>query len=145
VAQSPFAGRVAMEIGDALALPVQDASCDVATISFGIRNVLDVGKGLGEMHRVLRPGGRVLVLECSLPKFAPLRAAYLFYFRRVLPWVGGKVSGSADAYRYLNKTVETFPCGDDFCALMRTAGFEDVSFHPMTFGVATIYVGSKPG
>lgn len=129
--------------GDALRLPLQGESVDAVTISFGIRNVVDVVGGLREMHRVLRPGGRALVLEFSLPRFAPFRAGYLFYFRHILPRIGGLISGDAHAYNYLNKTVETFPYGEAFCDLMKEAGFATVQATPLTFGIATIYRGEK--
>ena len=120
------------------------SSFDAVTISFGIRNVLDVPKGLREMHRVLRPGGRALILEFSLPANAFIRWGYLLYFRNVLPLVGGLVSGDAKAYRYLNETVETFPYGAAFTALMTDAGFENVQAKPLTFGIATLYRGDRP-
>jgi len=102
-----------------------------------------VSKGLREMYRVLRPGGRALVLEFSLPANGFIRWGYLLYFRNVLPLIGGALSGDSQAYRYLNETVETFPYGDDFCALMRDAGFEDVHAKPLTFGIATLYRGDR--
>ena len=113
------------------------------TIAFGIRNVPDVRAGLGEMRRVLRPGGRALILEFSIPANRVFRSFYLFYFRNVLPRIGGFISGDAAAYRYLNKTVETFPYGTAFCDLMREAGFTEVAAHPLTFGIATIYTGER--
>ena len=135
---------VTLRTGDATAIPAADNTCDVVTISFGIRNVENVPRALSEMLRVLKPGGRALILEGSLPANTFLRKLYLLYFRHVLPRVGAWVSGDGGAYAYLNRTVETFPCGEAFCALMRTAGFRDVSFDPRTFGVATIYRGDKP-
>lgn len=130
--------------GDAMACPAEDASADVVTISFGIRNVLDVPTALADMKRVLMPGGTLCILECSVPTHPLIRWGYLHYFRHVLPKLGGWVSGDAYAYNYLNKTVETFPCGEAFCQLMRDAGFEQVQAEPMTFGVATLYTGRKP-
>jgi len=130
--------------GDALALPFAGAAFDAVTISFGIRNVEDVPAALREMRRILRPGGVALILEFSLPGSRPLRAGYLAYLRHVLPLLGGLISGDASAYRYLNRTVETFPYGEAFLALMRDAGFGDTRFIPMTFGVASIYLGVNP-
>ncbi|HNR29959.1 MAG TPA: ubiquinone/menaquinone biosynthesis methyltransferase [Candidatus Hydrogenedentes bacterium] len=126
---------------DATRLALRDASFDVATIAFGIRNVIDVDAALREMRRVLRRKGRALVLEFSLPGNALLRELYLLYFRRVLPRIGGLISGDIQAYRYLNETVETFPYGEAFCALMRAAGFVEVRAVPLTFGIAMLYVG----
>lgn len=129
--------------GDATCLGLDEKQFDAVTISFGIRNVLDVNQGLEEMHRILKPGGRALILEFSLPANRPFRAAYLFYFRHVLPRLGALISGDSYAYRYLNETVETFPYGEDFCQLMRNAGFEDVTATPLTFGIASLYQGER--
>ena len=135
------ASALQMVRGDAMCIAAADVSFDVVTISFGIRNVLDVDAALREMRRVLKPGGRALVLEFALPANALLRWGYLLYFRNVLPRIGGLVSGDSYAYRYLNQTVERFPYGDDFCELMRAAGFANVTSHPLTFGIAMIYQG----
>jgi demethylmenaquinone methyltransferase / 2-methoxy-6-polyprenyl-1,4-benzoquinol methylase len=139
-----LAGRLQLATGDACAVPQPDASVDVVSLAFGIRNVESVETALAEIHRVLKPGGRTLILEFSLPRRVLLRKAYLFYFRHVLPRIGAWVSGDAHAYRYLNQTVESFPYGEDFCALLRQAGFQRVTVHPQTFGIASIYVGDKP-
>ena len=136
-------GRFGMVRGDAVHLGVGDATFDAVTIAFGIRNVLDVGLALREMRRVLKPGGRALILEFSLPPNAFLRFGYLLYFRHVLPRVGGLVSGDSGAYRYLNQTVETFPYGNAFADRMREAGFSHVTLTPLTFGIATLYRGDK--
>jgi len=130
--------------GDAMACPAPDESADVVTISFGIRNVLDVATALQDMKRLLVPGGKLLILEASVPANPVVRAGYLVYFRHLLPLIGGWVSGDRKAYKYLNETVETFPCGEAFCALMREAGFVDVAAEPLTFGVATLYSGRRP-
>ncbi|HRK34283.1 MAG TPA: bifunctional demethylmenaquinone methyltransferase/2-methoxy-6-polyprenyl-1,4-benzoquinol methylase UbiE [Candidatus Hydrogenedentes bacterium] len=129
--------------GDATCLAIASDRFDVVTNSFGIRNVSDVDAALREMRRVLKPGGRALILEFSLPSNAILRWGYLLYFRHVLPHIGGIVSGDSYAYRYLNQTVETFPYGDAFCERMRAAGFRDVAFHPLTLGIAMIYQGDR--
>jgi len=141
VKASAWCENVHLKLGNTMDIPADDQSFDVVTISFGIRNVSEVGKGLAEMRRVLRPGGRALVLECSIPTNALVRGVYLFYFRHVLPLVGGLVSGDAKAYKYLNKTVETFPCGRAFASRMEAAGFSNVQIFPQTLGLATIYVG----
>ncbi len=144
VRQRGLADRINLRTGDATTIPEPSGIYDAVTISFGIRNVIDVVQALGEMRRVLRPGGRVLVLEFSLPGWAPFRAAYLFYLRNILPILGGILSGDREAYRYLNLTVETFPYGAAFCALMEKAGLVNVVHHPLTFGIATIYQGDAP-
>lgn len=128
---------------DATRLAIRDEAFDAVTIAFGIRNVADVPAALREMRRILAPRGRALVLEFSLPTSPAIRFLYLHYLRHVLPRLGAIVSGDRHAYRYLNRTVEAFPYGDAFCALMREAGFKDVRAHPLTFGVATIYQGDK--
>jgi len=143
IAKRQLGERYELKTGDAINIPVEDNSFDVVTISFGIRNVLDVEQGLREMHRVVKPGGRALILEFSLPGNVVMRKLYLFYFRHVLPRIGSLVSGDAYAYRYLNQTVETFPYGEAFCELMRKAGFEAVRANPLTFGIASIYQGDK--
>lgn len=137
------ASALQMVRGDAMRIAAAKETFDVVTISFGIRNVLDVDAALREMYRVLKPGGRVLILEFSLPDNPLMRSAYLLYFRNVLPRIGGLVSGDSYAYRYLNQTVETFPYGEAFATLMRNANFANVSMTQLTFGIATIYQGDK--
>jgi demethylmenaquinone methyltransferase/2-methoxy-6-polyprenyl-1,4-benzoquinol methylase len=143
IAQRKLDNILSMVRGDASMLAVQDNTVDAVTISFGIRNVIEPVAALREMRRVLRQGGRALVLEFSLPPNAVLRAGYLAYFRHVLPAIGGAISGDSHAYRYLNTTVESFPYGQAFCDLMVTAGFTNVQMLPLTFGIATLYTGDK--
>jgi demethylmenaquinone methyltransferase/2-methoxy-6-polyprenyl-1,4-benzoquinol methylase len=135
--------HVRLQTGDACALPFVDESFDVTTISFGIRNVPDYKKALAEMYRVLKPGGRSIILEFSLPEKRFVRAPYLFYFRRILPGIGSAVSGDSSAYRYLNQTVETFPSGDEFLSAMRKTGFVSTAQIKLSFGIASIYIGEK--
>ena len=136
--------QIQLKTGDAIAIPEPDAAYDVCTISFGIRNVVDVVQGLREMRRVLRPGGRAMVLEFSQPEVRWFRGLYFFYLRHVLPVLGGWFSGDREAYRYLNVTIESFPSGAAFCALMQQAGFVNVRAVPLTLGIASIYVGDAP-
>ena len=136
-------GKVTLQSGDALAIPFEDESFDAVTMSFGIRNVVSVDKCLQEMLRVLRPGGRALVLECTVPSVPFLKKLYLGYFRNVLPKLGAAISGDASAYRYLNETVETFPARDEFCDLMKRNGFTMAGHISFTLGVACLYVGHK--
>jgi demethylmenaquinone methyltransferase/2-methoxy-6-polyprenyl-1,4-benzoquinol methylase len=138
-------GAIRLCHGDALALPAPAASVDAVTIAFGIRNVADYRLALAEMYRVLRPGGTVTILEFSLPQQSLVRAAYLFYFRHVLPLVGGLISGSAAAYRYLNRSVESFPSRGEFTRLLTETGFRRPSHLALTFGIAAIYRAHKPG
>lgn len=135
--------KVTLEIGDGVSIPASDNSYDVVTVSFGIRNFNNYQLSLTNMLRVLRPGGTVLVMEFSLPKNKLVRAGYFFYFRHILPRIGNLIAGHGDAYTYLNKTVEDFPYGQQFLAAMSEAGLSNVSAHPLTFGIATIYRGYK--
>ena len=128
---------------DALRLPLQSHSVDAVTITFGIRNLVDMDQGLQEMNRILKADGQVIILEFSLPGNRLFRSLYLFYFRNILPTIGSLISGDNYAYRYLNKTVETFPYGDDFCRIMNSAGFARTSTKQLNFGIATIYRGWK--
>ena len=144
VAARGLAERIELRTGDAMAIPAATGTFDAATMSFGIRNVEKVDVALQEIWRVLKPGGRALILEFSVPTNGLVRGVYLFYLRHVLPRVGAAVSGDAEAYRYLNRTAETFPCGEAFCRLLRDAGFVDVVALPLTFGIATLYKGDKP-
>ncbi|MCH2174854.1 MAG: bifunctional demethylmenaquinone methyltransferase/2-methoxy-6-polyprenyl-1,4-benzoquinol methylase UbiE [Lentisphaeria bacterium] len=136
--------RLYMVRGNAMAMPLPDNITDATTISFGIRNVSDVPLGLKEMCRVLKPGGKTFILEFGLPSLFFIRWPYLIYFRYILPYIGGIISGDYEAYAYLNKTVESFPYGKDFVKLMQDAGFKNVKSHSLTFGVAYIYEGEAP-
>jgi len=134
--------RCTLQIGDAQDLKFEDKTFDVATISFGIRNVPDYKKGLSEIYRVLKPGGQFLVLEFSIPGY-PLKPFYLGYFRHVLPVIGRVLSGHPTAYKYLNKSSEGFPYGKDFVNEMEAVGFNSVSFQPLSMGIVTLYKGQK--
>ncbi len=135
-------GRAGLCAGDALGLPFQDASFDGALVAFGIRNLGDAPAGLREMRRVLRPGGRAVVLEFSMPP-GLLGRAYRVYFTRVLPRLGGWISGDPSAYAYLPASVERFAAPGEFGALMERAGFADVRWQALTGGIAHLYVGER--
>ena len=128
--------------GDAMGLPIQSNSCDVASVAFGIRNVLDPALCLGEMRRVLKPGGKALVLEFPPPGRNPVGLSFRFYFKHILPRIGGLVSGDREAYRYLPRTVLAWPRPEEFAGQMRASGFEDVGFETLTGGIACLHWGT---
>ena len=138
------AGDIHFEVADVTKLRFEDNAFDVASISFGIRNVGEPRKGIAEMARVVRPGGRVIVLEFGQPRNRAFGALYDWYSHHVLPRLGGAVTGDEAAYRYLQTSSERFPCGDDFVALMReSADFSEIDYIPLTFGIAYLYRGVK--
>jgi len=133
---------VRFEVADLLALPYADRSFDVVSVAFGIRNVEDPERGIREMARVTRPGGRVVVLEFGQPGGALFGPLFRWYSRAVLPRVGGWISGRRAAYEYLDRTASRFPAGEAFTALLRSTGlFRDVRARALTGGVAYVYVG----
>jgi len=140
--QSRRFDNVTFRQGDGLALPLPDASVDAVTISFGLRNMADRHKALTEIHRVLRPGGSLFVLEFSQPTrwFRPL---YFFYLRHVLPLVAGSITGDRAAYVYLNETIEQFPGRDALSAEIRAAGFSSVEARGLTLGSVALHHAKK--
>jgi demethylmenaquinone methyltransferase/2-methoxy-6-polyprenyl-1,4-benzoquinol methylase len=135
--------RVALVRGDAMRIPLPDSSVHAVTIGFGIRNVHRPDVAAREIVRVLKPGGRLAILEFGTPSLPGLRAVYLFYFRRVLPLIGRVISRHSDAYSYLPASVLAFHSPDDFLSLLRDAGFADVKVVPLTFGVVYLFVAQK--
>lgn len=132
--------------GDAMSLPLPDASADVVSIAFGIRNVADPAVAIREFYRVLRPGGRLIILEFSLPTNPLLRGLYNFYFRKILPRTATLISrDKTGAYKYLPESVNTFITREKMSQMMSAAGFNQVTQHPMTFGVCVCYRGVKAG
>ena len=128
---------------DALTLPVADASLDLATMAFGFRNLANYEKGLEELLRVLKPGGVAAILEFSQPTNRAFAALYGFFSTRVLPWVGGMVSGSPEAYSYLPESIRKFPGAEELAERMRAAGFSKVEFERMTAGAVALHLGWK--
>ena len=126
---------------DALRLPLADASLDLVTVAFGFRNLANYESGLAEVRRVLRPGGMAAILEFSRPPNRAFAALYNFYSRRILPVIGGALSGSRDAYRYLPESVRKFPDAPELAARMRTAGFSGVEFEYLTGGIVALHLG----
>ncbi len=129
--------------GDAESLPVESDSFDIITISYGIRNVGDMEVALREMYRVLKPGGRVGILEFSQPENEMFKRMYYFYFRNIMPAIGYVFSGNKDAYKYLQESVSKFPSRADFSRTMDAIGFESVHNYTMTMGISTLYIGFK--
>lgn len=128
---------------DALALPFADGSFDAATISFGLRNVNDVAVALGELNRVLRPGGRLAICEFSTPTFGPFRTVYMEYLMKALPAVATKVSSNPAAYVYLAESIRAWPDQFGLGDLIRDAGFTDVRWQNLTGGIAAVHTGRK--
>jgi demethylmenaquinone methyltransferase/2-methoxy-6-polyprenyl-1,4-benzoquinol methylase len=128
---------------DALRLPLGDASLDLITAAFGFRNLANYGAGLAEMRRVLRPGGMAAILEFSRPSNPAFAALYGFYSRRILPWIGGALSGSPDAYRYLPESVRKFPSAPELAEDMRRMGFQAVSYELLTGGIVALHLAEK--
>ncbi|MCX7900700.1 MAG: class I SAM-dependent methyltransferase [Burkholderiaceae bacterium] len=127
---------------DAEALPFLDASFDIVSVGFGLRNMTRKDRALAEMHRVLRPGGRVLVLEFSRV-WAPLAPIYDAYSFHVLPWLGARVAGDADSYRYLAESIRMFPPPQELAMMMQCAGFEDVEWFRLAAGICALHIGRK--
>lgn len=135
--------RAGLFEADALRLPVRDQSFDLLTVAFGFRNLANYQAGLTEMRRVLRPGGTAAILEFSQPPNAMFRALYNFYSRRILPLIGGALSGSRDAYTYLPESVRKFPSAPKLAEEMSGAGFKNVSFEYLTGGIVALHVGQR--
>ena len=126
---------------DALSLPLRNASLDLLTVAFGFRNLANYEEGLAEMRRVLRPGAMVAILEFTTPPNALFGAIYHVYCRRILPYLGGLISGSRDAYTYLPESVRKFPAAPELARMMRGAGFHEVTFEYLTGGIVALHIG----
>ena len=143
-ARAGAADRVTFLTADTESLPLPSETFQIVSVAFGLRNVADTDRGLAEMVRVAAPGGRVAVLEFSTPTWQPFKAIYGWYFRNVLPRIGQFFArNSSAAYEYLPESVVQFPQGEALAARMRAAGLESVRCYPLTFGVASLYVGTK--
>jgi demethylmenaquinone methyltransferase/2-methoxy-6-polyprenyl-1,4-benzoquinol methylase len=137
------APRTVPVAADALSLPFPSARFDGALVGFGVRNLADLDAGLREAARVLKPGARFVILEFATPRFAPLRAAYLFYFRRILPAIGRIVSKHRDAYTYLPESVLAFPSPEALAQRLTDAGFSRVGFERLTGGICAVHHGTR--
>ena len=136
-------GRIVLDRGDAERLAVADASVDVATVAFGVRNFGDLGAGLRELARTIKPGGKVVILEFSRPRNRVFRALYEFYSYKILPRIGGLVSRDKRGYEYLPASVGEFPAPEEFMAMMARAGFRNCRARSQSFGIAQIYIGER--
>ena len=130
---------------DAMALPFSGATFDAVTVAFGLRNMASWEKALQEMHRVLRPGGLMVVLDFSLPARGPLREIYRLYLHHILPHIAGWTTGRAEAYEYLGESIEAFPRGSDMAALIETCGFQCEPPNKMCLGIVSLYAARKSG
>ena len=131
-------------VADAVDLPIPTNAASGAIVAFGIRNVADLDRGLREIYRVLAPGARFVILEFTTPRSSTVRALYHLYFHHLLPQIGALVSGHRTAYAYLPRSVANFPIEEKLADRMRSAGFVDVNWRTLTFGVAAIHTGTKP-
>ena len=135
--------RIDLQVADGENLPYGEGTFDRVTCAFGIRNFEHKEKGLQEFLRVLRPGGRAVILELSVPQNKVVRWVYDLYFLHILPWVGGSISGDKAAYQYLPASVHNFPAPKDFCEMMEAAGFRSVRCKTFTLGLCRMYVGER--
>lgn len=143
VAKRGLADRVVLQRADSASLPFAEDTFEAVTVAFGVRNFEELERGIAEMRRVLKPNGRLFVLEFSKPRNTLLGGLFRFYFHRVMPFVGRLVSKDKSAYTYLPKSVDAFPEGDAFVRIMEATGLRECSATPLTGGIATLYVGRK--
>jgi len=135
--------KIDLRLGDSENLPFEGNKFDAVIVAFGVRNFENLEKGLTEMQRVLKPGGRMVVLEFSKPRSFPFKQIYNFYFRFILPKIGRLISRDSAAYTYLPESVQAFPDGDDFIKILNRIGFKKTSCQPLTFGISSLYTGTK--
>ncbi len=135
--------RIELLSGDSEALQFDDNNFDAVIVSFGVRNFENLEKGLADMHRVLKPGGKAVILEFSKPKRFPFKQLYNFYFKWILPKIGNTISKDQAAYTYLPESVRAFPDGDDFLSVLNKVGFKDTQCKALTLGISSIYIGTK--
>jgi demethylmenaquinone methyltransferase/2-methoxy-6-polyprenyl-1,4-benzoquinol methylase len=143
IAKKNLSDKIEMVVGDSENLPFADNTYDAATVAFGVRNFENLQKGLTDINRVLRPGGKLVVLELSTPKKFPIKQLFGFYFNNILPLLGKMLSKDASAYTYLPMSVNAFPDGEDFKKVMAAAGFQHNTSKSLTFGICSLYTGVK--
>jgi demethylmenaquinone methyltransferase / 2-methoxy-6-polyprenyl-1,4-benzoquinol methylase len=144
IAQRHLSDKIELQLGDSENIPFGENKFDAVTVAFGVRNFENLEKGLREIHRVLRPGGRLIVLEFSRPKTFPMKQLYSVYFKFILPRIGRVVSSDSSAYTYLPESVEAFPDGQDFIRILESTGFNHTKCKALTFGISSIYSATKP-
>lgn len=135
--------KIELQSGDSENLPFAEATFDAITVGFGVRNFANLEKGLAGMFRVLKPGGTLVILEFSRPRKFPVKQLFNFYFNRVTPFVGKLFSKDRRAYSYLPESVNAFPDGETFLGIMKKTGFSEMTWQPLSFGIASIYTGKK--
>jgi len=135
--------KIVLSLGDALSLPFRNNTFSASIVAFGLRNIVKKEQALAEMVRVIQGGGKVIVLEFTFPQKGVMKSLYPIYFRRILPWIGGLISGDQGAYSYLPESVLQFRYPEDYEGMMRGAGLENVSFRRLTGGIASIIEGTK--
>lgn len=136
--------RIKLVLGDSEGLPFEESTFDAVTVAFGVRNFEDLDRGLSDIIRVMRPGGKLVVLEFSKPRIFPIKQLYALYSNYILPSVGKLISRDGSAYTYLPESVQAFPEGNDFLRHLLGAGFVNNQQKRLTFGICSIYVGQKP-
>jgi demethylmenaquinone methyltransferase/2-methoxy-6-polyprenyl-1,4-benzoquinol methylase len=138
-----YDGIISMRLGDSENLPFEDNYFDALTVGFGVRNYENLEKGLSEMLRVVRPGGKLIILEFSKPKKFPIKQYYAFHSKYIIPFFGKRISKDEKAYAYLPESVAAFPEGDDFIAILKQTGYQEIGSKLVAGGIATIYYGTK--
>lgn len=135
--------KIELLLGDSENLPFEENKFDALVVGFGVRNFENLEKGLSEMLRVVKPGGKIIILEFSRPKSFPFKQFYNFYFKFILPKIGKWVSKDKSAYTYLPESVQAFPDGDQFTQLLSRLGYKNTACKPLTFGISSLYIGTK--
>ncbi len=143
IAELNFSNKISLISGDSEHIPFDDNSFDAVTVAFGVRNFSYLTVGLQEIRRVLKPGGKLVVLEFSKPQSSLIKPFYNLYMERIAPWFGKKFSKNKDAYQYLNESIKNFPEGENFTQILKQTGYQDVQRKPLTMGICSIYCGKK--
>lgn len=138
-----IADKIKLQYGDSEKIPFSDESFDAITVAYGVRNFENLAQGLGEMCRVIKPGGKAVILEFSKPKKFPVKQAFNLYFKNILPFIGKIVSKDNRAYTYLPESVDAFPEGNEFLTIFKAVGFKEVKQIKLSGGISSIYVGKK--